>query len=140
MAIVSRFESSEHRNNVAHFASIINLARADGDINREEQSVIKRFSQKLGLTEEEYKMILKNPEQYPISPNNSFEVRLELLFDLFKIVYADNRIEPTEKALIHKYAIGLGFATEKAHEIIEKSILIFEGKLDFEQYLSLITS
>lgn len=138
MAIVSKFESSEHRNNVAHFASIINLAKADGSINTEEQLVIKRFSEKLGITEDEYKMILKNPDQYPISPNNSFEVRLELLFDLFKIVYADNRIDSKEKALILKYAIGLGFATTKADEIIEKSIILFEGKLDFEQYRRLI--
>lgn len=138
MAIVNKFESSEHRNNVAHFASIINLAKADGSINTEEQLVIKRFSEKLGITEDEYKMILKNPDQYPISPNNSFEVRLELLFDLFKIVYADNQIDSKEKALILKYAIGLGFATTKADEIIEKSIILFEGKLDFEQYSRLI--
>lgn len=80
----------------------------------------------------------KNPEQHPILPNNSFEIRLELLFDLFKIIYADNRIEPKEKSLILKYAIGLGFNSVKAEVIIEKSILIFEGKLDFEEYSSLI--
>ena len=138
MAIVNKFESSEQRNNLAHFASIINLAKVDGTINAEEQAVIQRFSQKLGISKDEYKMIIKNPEQHPILPNNSFEIRLELLFDLFKIIYADNRIEPKEKSLIHKYAIGLGFNSVKAEEIIEKSILIFEGKLDFEQYSSLI--
>ena len=138
MAIINKFESSEQRNNLAHLASIINLAKVDGTINAEEQVVIQRFSKKLGISKDEYKMILKNPEQHPILPNNSFEIRLELLFDLFKIIYADNRIETKEKCLILKYAIGLGFNSVKAEEIIEKSILIFEGKLDFEEYSSLI--
>lgn len=138
MPIIDKFESSEHRNNIAHFASIVNLANADGVINDKEEGIIKRFSQKLSITESEYDIILKNSRHYPIAPSNSLETRLELLFDLFNIIYADNHIETTEKILILKYAVGLGFASAKAEEIIEKSILIFEGKLDFEQYRSLI--
>jgi uncharacterized tellurite resistance protein B-like protein len=138
MSIIDKFESSEHRNNIAHLASILNMATVDGAINAKEEAIIKSFSQKLGITEEEYIIISKNPNQYPVQPNNSEEVRLELLFDLFNIIYADNHIDTAEKTLVLKYAIGLGFASSKAEEIIEKSIKIFEGKLDFERYSSLI--
>ncbi|MFT6837838.1 MAG: hypothetical protein ACJAZR_001367, partial [Sediminicola sp.] len=68
----------------------------------------------------------------------SSERRLERLFDLFKIIFVDHMIDDDELILIKKYAIGLGYTTEAANKIITRSINIFGGQIDFEDYVYLV--
>lgn len=134
MTIADAFETSRHRNNISHFTALVKLATIDGAINSEEEKIVKGFAKKLEINPEEYTNILKHPENYPLLPINSREERLNHIYDLFKIIYADHDIDAPEKFLIVKYAIGLGVPLDKAEAIIERSIEIFEGKLDFEDY------
>jgi uncharacterized tellurite resistance protein B-like protein len=138
MSILDKYETSEHRNNIAHFASIVRLAKVDGDINEEEEMIIKRFASKLNIQQSEYEEILINSDIIPINSLNTSDERLEHIYDLFKIIYADNHIDKLEKKLVQKYAIGLGCSAEKATVLIEKSIKIFEGGIDYDDYEYLI--
>lgn len=131
-------ESSEHRNNVAHFAAIVSIALSDGEINKKEEASILRFANKLDISDEEYEYILKNPEKQPINPPNTREERLQRIYDLFKIIYADHYIDAAEESLIRKYAIGLGCTPIKANTVIQKSVQIFGGGLSFEDYQYLL--
>lgn len=132
------FGSGEHLRNINHFAAIVNLASVNGEINEKEKVVVDRFAHKLDITEQEYKMIVENPQKYPISSYNSEEKRLEHLHDLFKIIFADSIIDKEEEELIKRYSIGLGFSSDVSDEIIKRSIQIFSGQLDFDDYLYLL--
>lgn len=134
MSFRDLYESGEHRNQLAHFASIVNLAATDGDINDEENKLIQRFARKLDITEGEIKEVMKSPSNYPINPPTSASVRLERLYDLFKIIYVDHYIDGPELKLLNRYATGLGFSQDQADSIIAKSMKIFGGKIDFEDY------
>ncbi len=138
MSFTDLYESAEHRNQLAHFAAIVNLAATDGAINEEEQQLIERFARKLNITKDEYKEVLKNPANYPINPPVSQSKRLERIFDLFGIIYADHQIDEPELKLLNIYVTGLGFTAEKANVITQKSMRIFEGRIDFEDYLYLL--
>lgn len=138
MSIRDLFESSEHRNNVAHFAAIVTLALSDGEINEKEEASLLRFANKLDISDEEYKNITKNPGNHPLNPPYTREERLHRIYDLFKIIYADHYIDAAEEHLLLKYAIGLGCSTDKAKLVIQKSIQIFGGGLAFEDYQYLI--
>jgi uncharacterized tellurite resistance protein B-like protein len=138
MSILDLYNHSEKRRNLTHFASIASLAAVDGEINAKELKVIDSFARKLDITEADYKEVMKKSNKYPIDPSNSAVQRLERLFDLFKIIFADHEIEEEEMVLLKRYAIGLGYSIKKADTIIEKSIAIFRGRIDFEDYLYLI--
>ena len=56
------------------------------------------------------------------------------LFDLFKIIYADHKIDEPERKTLLKYALGLGFTSDKAESVVKKSIKIFEEGIDFDHY------
>jgi len=84
---------------------------------------------KLDVSDEEVKLILKNPEKYPLIPPYTLEERKERLEDLFSVIYADHKIDSEERKLIDKYAIGLGFTNERAKEEIEKCMIQFGGKV-----------
>ncbi|MDP2542445.1 hypothetical protein CSC81_12245 [Tenacibaculum discolor] len=139
MSIVDLYESSKHRNNVAHFSAIVNLAIIDGDLNEDEEKLVNRFARKLDITEAEYKEIVENSKKYPVVPQAKTDDRLERLLDLFKIIYSDHEIDEAELKLILRYAIQLGFSQEIAEEIISKTTKVFSGKIDLDQYKSILS-
>ena len=134
MSFNDLFDSGKHKKNLGHFASIVTLAAADGTIKPEEETLLKRFARRLDVDDSEFQEILKTPSHYPINPPNNKHERLERLYDLFKIVFIDHTIDETEDKLISKYAIGLGFESNEADRIIEKSKEIFGGKIAYDDY------
>jgi len=132
------FESGEHSRNLGHFASIANIAAITGELNAEEEKLLKRFAKKLDIDESEYKEVLKNPGKYPINPPNDADRRLERMHDLFEMIFADHEIDDHERFLIERYAIGLGYTAELAKKLIERSIEIYSGGLDLEDYRYLL--
>lgn len=134
MSISVSYSSGKHSRNLGHFASMANMALVDGVLGVEEEALLKRFAQRLNVTRDEYVEVLKNPKAYPLDPPNSAEKRLERMHDLFQIIFADKMIDEQERALIEKYAIGLGYATSQAQELIRRSVEIYSGGLSFEDY------
>lgn len=138
MSFSDLFGSGEHLRNLGHFASIVNLAAIDGEINKHEEEQLRRFARKLDIGEEEYSLVLKNPKSFPINPHNNVQERLERLHDLLKIIFSDHEIDEEEMDLLKKYAIGLGFSSEASEGIIRRSVQIFSGNISFEDYLYLL--
>lgn len=138
MSFNDLFDSGKHKKNLGHFACIVTLAAADGAVNENELALLKRFARKLDVDNSEFEEILATPMHYPINPPNNKYERLERLYDLFKIIYADHAMDANEEKLVRKYALGLGYDTAEAASIIEKSSAIFGGKIDFDDYESLI--
>lgn len=138
MPILDLYDHSGKRRNLAHFAAIASLAAVDGDVNSYEMKLLERFANKLDISEADFKEVMKTPTKYAIDPQNSSKERLERLFDLFKIIFADNEVDDDEMVLLKKYAIGLGYPSDKADKIIGKSIAIFSGRIDFDDYLYMI--
>ncbi|RFN59341.1 TerB family tellurite resistance protein [Marixanthomonas ophiurae] len=138
MSFTDLFERGEHSRNLSHFASIANIAAIDGELNEEEEKLLKRFARKLDIDEDEYKEVIKNPSKYPINPPNSADRRLERMHDLFEMIFADHEIDDHERFLIERYAIGLGYTAELAQKLIKRSIEIYDGGLNLEDYRYLL--
>ncbi len=138
MSFTDLFESGEHKRNIGHFASIANMAAVDGELNAEEEKMLRRFARKLDIDESEYEEVLKNPKQFPINPPNDADRRLERMHDLFEMIFADHEIDENERKLVEKYAIGLGYTDALAAKLIKRSIEIYQGGLDMEDYRYLL--
>lgn len=138
MSFTDLYGNSEHRRNLAHFAAMATLAASDGVIDEQEKELLDRFARKLDISTDEYKEVMKPTNKYPIEPPIDSEKRLERLYDLFTIIFVDHVIDDEEMALLRKYAIGLGYSTETADKIIKRSVKIFSGKIDFEDYSYLL--
>ncbi len=134
MPIVDLYKNSESRRNLAHFAAMASLAAVDGEINPEEKKILDRFAEKLGITEAEYKEVMKKENKYPIETTFEMDERLERLHDFFRIIFADNDIEGDQMGMVEKYAVGMGFPPAKASQLVEKSTKIFKGQIPFEDY------
>ncbi len=138
MSVQDLYSSNSANNNLAHFASIASLAALDGHIDEIEMKLLKRFAHRLQISDAQFKEVMKEENKYSITPQVSFEKRLERFFDLVRIVFTDGAIDDDEKVLLNRYAIGLGFSVENADMIIKRSTDIFTGNIDFEDYLYLV--
>ncbi|GAA3597600.1 TerB family tellurite resistance protein [Flavivirga amylovorans] len=138
MSISKLYESETQKNNIAYFAAIANIATVDGRINEKEFNLLSKFASKLDISEEQLKNLIANPKGYSITPPNSKSERLEYLFDLFKMVFADHDIDDEEIKLVRRYAMELGYTSDIAKSIVENSIKIFRGDVSFEDYQYLV--
>ena len=89
MPIVDLYKHSESRKNLAHFAAMASLAAVDGEINPDERSILDHFAEKLGITEAEYKEVMKKENKYPIETPLTMKERLERLAEERNPLYAD---------------------------------------------------
>ena len=138
MPILDLYYHSEQKTNLAHFGALATLAAVDGEINPKEKVVLDGFANKLNITDQEYKEVMKKSNKYPIEPQNDAEKRLERLYDLFRIIFADHDVDDEEMVLLKKYAIGIGFPLKRVDKLIEVSVAIFSGRIPFDDYVMLL--
>ena len=132
MSISDIYSSGFKKRNRDHFAAIVQIAQADGTVTDEEQKFLDRMAINLEIEDEEYQKILSNSSNYNVNPPANEERRLERLFDLTRIIYADHIADDNEKELLNRLVIGLGF-TENFNEIVTKELnFVSEGKEEDE--------
>lgn len=129
MSFSDLFTPGFKQRNRDHFAAIVRVALADGIITDEEKAFINRTAINLEISDETVAEIMANPENHPINPPATEQRRLERLYDLTRMVFADLIADEDEKALLHRLVIGLGFPADDATSLCEKAIaLVIEGK------------
>ncbi|WP_027395102.1 TerB family tellurite resistance protein [Aquimarina latercula] len=139
MPILDLYESKEHSTNFAHFAAVVYLAHADGNITSKEIELLKGLAQKLKIEEKEYQMTIENPTRYPISSTTSTVKRLQRLYDMFRIIFTDDEIEDEELMLVYSYAIELGFPAHYAKKVVDRSVAMFNREFDFNDWSTFVT-
>ena len=119
-----------------HFAAILRIALSDGIISEEEEAFINRTAINLEIDEDEVAKIKANLDDYPINPPATQQKRLERLYDLSRMVFADNIADDAEKKLIKRLIVGLGFPSNEIEAIIEKSFTEIQNGSDEDEFVS----
>ena len=79
---------------------------------------------------------MANPDSYPINPPANEQRRLERLFDLTRMVYADHIADEGEIQLLNRLVVGLGFATDEANAIAEKALTLVADGNDEDEFVA----
>jgi len=128
------FESGFLKRNRGHFASIVRVAMSDDVINDDEKAFLNRLATRLDISDDEYKVILKDYKSHPINPPMSYDTRLERLYDLARMVRADDIEGPNQVALLEKLCIGLGFNHDNVKYISDKALSLVYYGADLEEF------
>lgn len=136
MSISDLYSSGFKTRNRDHFAAIVRVALSDNIITPEEEAFIKRLAIFLEIEDEEVAAILKDPEQYPINPPANETRRLERLYDLTRMVYADRIADETEKVLLKRLVIGLGFDASQADTVVAKALELVADDKDEDEFIA----
>jgi uncharacterized tellurite resistance protein B-like protein len=138
MSFSDLFDSGFKKRNEDHFASIVRVAMDDGVISDEEKAFLDRLARNLDISEGDYKLILKDYKSHPINPPTSYDIRLERLYDLARMVYVDNIRGESEETLLTKIAVGLGFHAVNVKYIIDKALTLVKNGADLDLFVDQI--
>ncbi|MDG1942496.1 MAG: TerB family tellurite resistance protein [Flavobacteriaceae bacterium] len=132
----SQLYTPEFKNrNKAHFAAIVNLALADDHISEEEKAFIDRLAIYLEIDPDEVAEIMESPDKYKGAPPADKNSRLERLYDLSRMVFADNIADDNEKKLLNKLVIGLGFDADSSDKVVEKALEMVAKGIDVDDFI-----
>jgi uncharacterized tellurite resistance protein B-like protein len=136
MSISNLYSSGFKTRNRDHFAAIVRVALSDNVMTPEEEAFINRLAIYLEIEEEEVATILENPDSYPINPPATETARLERLYDLTRMVYADKIADASEKALLKRMVIGLGFDPSQVETIVARALELVASGKDEDEFLA----
>lgn len=120
--------------NRGHFASIVRVAIADGAISDQERAFLDHLADRLEISEDDYAKILEHPEKYPVNPPYLQINRIERLYDLARMVYADHVLGPKQKNILKKFAVALGF-TGNIDDLVDKSLSLLVLNVDSDAFI-----
>lgn len=135
MSISDLFDSGFKNRNKGHFSAIVRVALSDGNISKEEREFIDKLAKNLEISEDEYEEIMENPMKYPINPPYLYIHRLERLYDLARMVYADHVLGPKQKDILTKFALALGFTPGNVNYIVDKALSLLVLNVDLDTFL-----
>ena len=136
MYISNLYSSGFKKRNRDHFAAIVRVALSDGVITQEEEAFIKRTAINLEIEDDEVDAIKANIDDYPINPPHTEQLRLERLYDLTRMVFADNIADENEKKMMCRLIVGLGFPHEEVENILNKSFEEIEKGSDEDEFIA----
>ena len=136
MSFSNLYSSGFKQRNRDHFASIIRIALSDGVISKEEEAFINRTAINLEIEEQEVETIIANLDNYPINPPSTEQRRLERLYDLTRMVFADQIADEAEKKIMNRLIIGLGFPHEEVKDIINQSFEQIQKGSDEDEFVA----
>jgi uncharacterized tellurite resistance protein B-like protein len=134
MSISDLYDSGFRKRNTDHFAAIVRVAMSDGVITDSEKEFIDRLARNLDITESDYKAILKDYGSHPINPPVSYDQRLERLYDLTRMVWADGVQDEAQEKLLHKFCVALGFHAVNVKYISDKALELVKNEADLEEF------
>lgn len=135
MSISSLFDSEFKKRNEDHFAAIVRVAMSDGVINDAEKKFLDRLAINLDITDAEYKTILKDYKSHPINPPLSYDIRLERLYDLARMVWADHIEGENQVRLLERLGVGLGFNPQNVKYIVDKALSLVHYEVDMDKFI-----
>ncbi|MCF6182517.1 TerB family tellurite resistance protein [Lutibacter sp.] len=134
MGIADYNLKGEQKNNIAYFASIVKLALADGIISEGEEKLLKRLAKQFHIMKEMQTEIIKNPSKFSMVTPHSYDERIEQLFLLAKMIYADDEVSKKEASTLRKIAVGLGFPIDNIEKVVDEAIHLILNDNDLEDF------
>ena len=135
MSISDLFDNEFKNRNKGHFSAIVRVAVADGLLSSEEKLFLDKLAHYLEISKEEYDEILEDPLKYPINPPYLYTQRLERLYDLSRMVFADHVLGQRQKNILIKFAVALGFTPSNVTYIVDKALSLLVQNVDLDTFV-----
>ena len=135
MGIIDAYENAEFRNRISVLATLVKLSLADGVLDDNEMKIITRVARNYGLLDQEDILyIIKNYEKYSLEPTYNYDERIEQLYNLTKIIFADGRIDKNELKILKNAIVALGFPPNNVDIIYETAVGLIVDDTDLEDF------
>ncbi len=102
----------------SHFLRLYQMAFTDDNFDVLELQMLYRFAEERGVGQEQLSEVLLNPSQDSTIPKE-LEDKIEYLYDLALMIWADGIATEDEVNTLRKYCIKFGFLEENVEDICD---------------------
>lgn len=102
----------------SHFLRLYQMAFSDDNFDVLEMQMLYKFAEERGLSKEQLNEILLNPSHDSSIPE-SLELRVEYLYDLAVMIWADEEVTDDEYITLKKYCKKFEFLDENISELAD---------------------
>ncbi|PRB03011.1 hypothetical protein CQ046_10675 [Chryseobacterium sp. MYb7] len=103
----------------AHFLRLYQMAICDDDFSALELKMLYRCSEERGISSKNLDEILLNPINLKSLVPQTIEEKIDYLYDLTVMIWADGIVSPNEYAAMQKYVLMFGFLEENVTAIVD---------------------
>lgn len=140
-----RYDLNQTKNNDMNenekkmFLGLYQMLLADAEVHPNELELLYQIGkEKSGISEEEIHRAIFSPNMVISIESLSDEARIEYLYNLARIAWADGKIDDKEKEILENTSKRLGFAEENITEITEFLLGRAKEKMPFENVYQII--
>ncbi|WP_191861053.1 hypothetical protein [Hanstruepera ponticola] len=102
----------------SHFLRLYQMAFSDDNFDVLEMQMLYKFAEERGVSVEQLNEILLNPSHNSSIPE-TLELRVEYLYDLAVMIWADNQVTEDEYITLKKYCRKFQFLDENINELAD---------------------
>ena len=103
----------------AHFLRLYQMAICDDDFSALELKMLYRCAEERGIPSKNLDEILLNPINFKSSLPQTIEEKVDYLYDLTVMIWADGVVSPNEYSTMQKYVVMFGFLEENVTAIVD---------------------
>lgn len=111
----------------AHFLRLYQMAICDDNFSPLELKALYKSAEDRGISPKNLDEILLNPINSKITIPESIEEKVDYLYDLTAMIWADGEVSPDERSSLEKYVRMFGFMEENSLQIVDYLIDSVKG-------------
>lgn len=122
----------------SRFLSLYQMVLADGIVDAAEMETLFRIGKEnYGIESQEINELIRDTDFSTLLPSN-LDDKVRLLYELGEIAWADGHIDDSEKNLLKKYVVSMGFEEANAPEIVDFILQQVKERVTIEDVLKMI--
>jgi uncharacterized tellurite resistance protein B-like protein len=118
MSIVNYFDHHDRKAGKEHFLHLIQVAKADGVIDKTEMDMLHKMGKRLGLTDPEIDELIDNKDSKTFIPPYSLEDKFHQLYDVVAMALADGIMFTNEIKMFKRLAVASNFDDKEADKLL----------------------
>jgi uncharacterized tellurite resistance protein B-like protein len=103
----------------AHFLRLYQMAICDDDFSALELKMLYKCAEERGISSKNLDEILLNPINLKSLIPKTIEEKVDYLYDLTVMIWADGIVSPNEYSVMQKYVLMFGFLEENVTAIVD---------------------
>ncbi|HCT31309.1 MAG TPA: hypothetical protein DIW31_11405 [Bacteroidales bacterium] len=118
MSLINYFDHHDKKASKEHFMHLIQVANADGVVDKSESDLLHRVGKRLGFTDPEIDMLIEKRDSKLYTPPFDLEERFHQLYDIVAMALADGIMFTSEVKIFKRLAIASNFNDEDTDRLL----------------------
>jgi uncharacterized membrane protein YebE (DUF533 family) len=103
-----------------HIKNLLALAKADGTVHKKEQEMLFKIGKRYGLKDRQVQALITSDEKFTVNVPDNFHDKMNVLYDLMLMVWADGVIEKKEIAFCEDVVKKFGMKKEIVNWLLDE--------------------